>query len=159
MGPMAERWADVLLRAPDELRPYLLDFEWEHERLWALRLPHERIAAAELASLLRLRWWRHDGRPFAVSPLEVLEHPEVYPDQYHRVLAADLRHPLEMTCVGERLTVMDGVHRLAKVAALGLPSVAIREVPRAAFSQIRTRDGRCPRGARRPRRARRPARW
>ena len=53
---MGVGWSEIAPLVPDELRPYMLEFEWTHGRLWALRLPVESMAVAELAWQLELRW-------------------------------------------------------------------------------------------------------
>ena len=133
-----ERWADLQPLLPDELRPYVLDFEWDADRLHALDLPVGLMSVAKLVWHLELPWWRGE-RPFSVRPVDVLRRPGHYPDHRGRILDADLGCPLDLTWLEERWTIMDGIHRLAKAVVLGLPRVSVRAVPESAFSQIAVR--------------------
>ena len=83
----------------------------------------------ELAWHLELPWWRLDGHPFRLRPAELLADPAQARDQYRRVLAADLRHPLDVVFRAGRWTILDGIHRLAKAVALGRRHVIVRKVP------------------------------
>jgi hypothetical protein len=137
---VSERWRDLVYVVPPELRPYLLEFEWDPRKLHALPLASEPAPTAALEWHLDLPWWRFEGRPFAIDPRSVMEDPERYPEQYARTLNADLRHPLDITRRAGRWVVMDGIHRLAKAMLLELEHVRVRKVPRSAFGEIRRRD-------------------
>lgn len=132
----SERWEDVYAQAPAELRRYMPSFRWSHERLWALDLSVEEVAVGELEWQLELPWWRFEGRVFSLCPHEVLSDPSRYEQQYSRLMAADLGYPLDLTLRRGRWFILDGVHRLAKAAALGLPTVRARKVPAASLDQI-----------------------
>ena len=114
---------------PPELHDVLLDFEWDLERLWQLDLAANTISVGELAWHLRLPLWAFAGRPFAVSPAEVAADPRRFHEQYARTLAADLRYPLHVLDRPERLTLLDGVHRLLKADLLGHRTVTVKLVP------------------------------
>jgi hypothetical protein len=133
-----ERWIDLVPLIPPELRPFMLDFEWDIERLHGLDLPVELMSVAKLVWHLELPWWRGEG-PFCVRPVDVLRRPGDHPVHRGRILKADLRHPLEVTWREDVWTIMDGIHRLAKAVVLGLPRVAVRKVPASAFADISVR--------------------
>jgi hypothetical protein len=114
-------WAVV----PAELRGIILDFHWDAELLHGLDLPMNRVDVAELEWHLGLPFWADAGRPFQVSPLQVAARPHVYPEQFARTMAADLRYPLDAVRRPDgRVTILDGVHRLLR-AWLGR-QVAVR---------------------------------
>ena len=103
------------LRVPPELAGIILSFDWDRTRLHALDLPVEEIAIAELRWQLGLRWWKHDGRHFAVTPNEVGADPVRYEQQWQRTVTADLAYPIHITETAPgRWTILDGVHRLLK---------------------------------------------
>ncbi|MFF0265550.1 hypothetical protein [Kribbella sp. NPDC004536] len=83
------------LPIPPELTAYILDFQWDLDRLHALDLPVVHLPVADLAHHLDLPFWAYDGRPFQVTPHEVAANPTTYHAQYNRTLAADLRQPLD----------------------------------------------------------------
>jgi hypothetical protein len=129
-------WARVAAAVPRELAPYVLDFEWDRERLWALALPVESLPVACLEWQLDLPWWRHGDRPFALAPRAVLRDPARHPLHSARALEACLGFPLDITWRGGRWTILDGVHRLVKAVALGLRDVRVRKVPGPALAAI-----------------------
>jgi hypothetical protein len=114
----------------------VLDCEWDRERLWRLPLPVSSVSVRELAWHLRLPLWAHAGRPFAVSPAQVLRAPAMFPDQHMRMMAADLACPIDLLARPERPTILDGVHRLAKAWLLGAPEVSVRLLPPALLPRI-----------------------
>lgn len=112
---------------PDSLRGVLLDFHWDLDRLHGLDLPVREMATTELGWHLELPFWAVDGRPFRVSPAAVAADPDRHPEQWHRTMAADLRHPLDgYRGPDGRVTVLDGVHRLLKATVTNQPAVRIR---------------------------------
>lgn len=118
---------DPLIPAP--LREHVFDFWWDPQKLRELPLPVERMAVTELAWHLDLPWWRHESRPFAVTPAEVLDDPAVHYEQFRRTLATDLGVPLDVMWWRGRFTIMDGIHRLLKAELLGLAEVLVRKMP------------------------------
>jgi hypothetical protein len=129
-------WARASASVPRELAPYLLDFEWDRELLWALDIPVEHLPVACVEWQLDLPWWRAGERPFALTPREVLREPDRYPGHSARALEACLGFPLDIAWLGGRWTILDGVHRLVKAVALGLRDVRVRKVPRSALPEI-----------------------
>jgi hypothetical protein len=125
---------------PRELAPYVLDFEWDRERLWALALPVESLPVACLEWHLDLPWWRLGDRPFVLAPRSVLRDPDRYAAHSARALEACLGFPLDVTWRGGRWTILDGVHRLLKAVALGLRDLRVRKVPGAALAATAVPD-------------------
>jgi hypothetical protein len=132
-----ETWADIAPLVPAELAPFLLDFAWDLQRLWALDLPVEHLPVPELEWLLDAPLWRGaDGRPFTVRPRDVLREPDAHPWHRDRIASAELGYPIDVTRRGHRWTVLDGTHRLARAIQLGSSSVAVRKVPHEALGLI-----------------------
>src|SRR6478672_6240179 len=123
---MGERFAQALAVAPDSIRPFLVGTLWTRERLWALELPVVAVAVVDLEPLLDLPWWADGDRRFRVSPAAVLACPGLHPDHDRRIADADLAFPLHLTRLDGRLTILDGVHRLARAVREGRPEVAAR---------------------------------
>jgi hypothetical protein len=114
---------------PTELALWLLPVHWDVDKLWGLTgLAEAELVVEELAWALALPWWRDeraDGRPwFKVRPAEVLAAPALWPEQYERVLRADLSFPVHVVRRHGRWALVDGVHRLAKAWAIGQQSLA-----------------------------------
>lgn len=114
---------------PDALRDVTLDFHWDLERLWRLDLPVTDVPVAELRWHLELPMWQFEGTHFAISPAEVAADPTRFHEQYARTMAADLRYPIHVLARPERLTILDGVHRLLKAHHLGHETIAVHQVP------------------------------
>ena len=88
---------------------------------------------------LDLPFWRHDGKPFQVTPGQVKADPVRYEEHYRRTLAADIGCPLDLTTRNHRWVILDGVHRLLKADLLGLSHVPVRRVPDTMLPLIRWR--------------------
>jgi hypothetical protein len=113
---------------PPILRDVVLEFWWDQPRLWSLELPVVDVAMSRLDWHLRLPLWAYDGKPFTVSPQQVAREPETFSEQYARTLAADLRFPLHVLRRPERLTILDGTHRLLKAHLEGRETVPVKTV-------------------------------
>lgn len=109
----------VLAAKPPVLRGLLYDFWWDIDKLHALELPVKTIALADLLWHLDLPYWKHNGQPFQITPRQVWQSPGDYPEQYARMQAADLMHPIIVREVDGRLLMVDGVHRLLKATMKG----------------------------------------
>lgn len=106
----------VLDEKPQELKDVLHDFWWDVEKLRSLELPTRALPTKELLWHLDLPYWKHEDKPFQVTPRQVMNAPQCYEEQYNRTLAADLRYPIIVRedPLGDRLLILDGVHRLLK---------------------------------------------
>lgn len=113
---------------PAELRDVLLDFQWDLDRLWALEIEPTELDVRQLEWQLDLPFWRDGERFFAVTPREVAADPVRHREQYDRTLAADLAHPIHVLQREERLTILDGVHRLLKAQLQGARTIAAKVV-------------------------------
>ncbi len=126
----------LLSALPPSLRGVVLDIEWDRERLWALDLPTVVLPVAELRWHLALPLWRDDEGPFRVTPKEVLAEPLKHADQFERVWAADLAHPLHVLAHEDGLTILDGVHRLLKADMLQWRTVRVKVLAQAELHRI-----------------------
>ncbi|MCO8277971.1 hypothetical protein M1L60_46105 [Actinoplanes sp. TRM 88003] len=128
---------------PPVLNDVVLDFVWDQQKLWSLHLPVTQVSVAELEWHLDLPMWSLNGRPFVLTPKEVAQDPERFRDQYARTLAADTRFPLHLLVRPNRLTVLDGLHRLLKAGIEGRKTVLVKMVPPARLddiAKVRTRS-------------------
>jgi hypothetical protein len=125
------------LPIPPQLTAYILDFHWDLNRLHALDLPVTQLRVADLAHHLDLPFWAHAERPFQLTPHQVAADPFTYRAQYNRTLAADLRHPLDVVHrPDDRITILDGVHRLLRAELEERPLVDVRVLPWSALDEI-----------------------
>jgi hypothetical protein len=113
---------------PLELRDVVLNITWDNETLFSLSLPVEQLAVADLRWQLNLPWWRDGERVFAVTPNQVRIDPRRHHVQWRRTHAADLLCPIHVVENGERLTILDGVHRLLKADMSGAEHIPARRL-------------------------------
>ena len=60
-----------------------------------------------------------------------MENIELYPDHKHRILNANIKYPIDiMENLNGKLTILDGVHRLANLMLAGSKKVKVRRAPR-----------------------------
>ena len=118
------------------LRDVLCDFVWDSNKLQRLPLPVDTATVDNLRWHFALPYWRHDGRPFQVTPAQVKADPARYQEHYQRTMAADLDCPLDLLLRSGRWVILDGVHRLLKADLLGLSHVQVRRQPAAMLPLI-----------------------
>jgi|SRR5215204_6209959 len=123
-------------QVPTELRGVLCDFVWDSAKLQRLPLPVGTATVNSLRWHLDLPYWRHDGKPFQVTPSQVKADPARYREHHERTMAADLSCPLDLLFRNGRWVILDGVHRLLKADLLGLGNVPVRRLPAAMLPLI-----------------------
>jgi len=117
---------ELLSVLPRSLEGWLLEFQWDVERLWRLNLPTVSLQVADLTWHLLLPWWRKDELVFQVSPMDVWHRPFDHPEHASRTEACDLSYPIAVTWQFDRWLILDGIHRLLKACLLALPTVDAR---------------------------------
>ncbi|MGB3330960.1 MAG: hypothetical protein WBA46_18490 [Thermomicrobiales bacterium] len=128
---------------PDALLPWMVPFWWHLDRLLALDLPVAHLPMTALRPFLAVPFWRagiHAGL-FQLNAWDVLADPVRHADHWQRTMAADLHYPLTCYRLGDRLTLLDGYHRLLKAEATGVDSLPIVVVPEGAVDGLLVRDG------------------
>jgi hypothetical protein len=121
---------------PAELKPYILDYWWDMDRLHGLRLPVEELPVSELSWHLELPWWQYEGSVFTLRPRQVEQDPDTYAQEYLRTVNADLGQPIIAYRQGGRVVIMDGVHRLLKAAMEGRSTMGVKIFTEALISEI-----------------------
>lgn len=122
----------VVRRIPPPMADHIPAFDWEVRKVWALTAPVERWPLDALSYLLDLPIWTAEagvGCLFDLRPRDVLADPSRSPRHTRRIEAAELRWPLDFLADGDRLYVLDGIHRLAKHTRQGSATVPIRRHP------------------------------
>ena len=109
---------------PGSISEYF-DASWDKKALWELNLSSTPVQAAELMWHLDYPFW--SSRPpqplFDLKPRDVLEHPGHHPGHWDRVIAADLKYPILASRFGDRLVILDGLHRLVQAVSLGYAKI------------------------------------
>lgn len=113
---------------PPNIKDLLLDFWWDLDKLHTLAdsLPTRTLNTADLLWHLDMPYWKHNDKPFQLTPRQVWEAPEKYQEQYERTLAADLSFPIIIREKDGKVLFMDGVHRLLKAVMQDVPSLQSR---------------------------------
>jgi hypothetical protein len=88
---VAPTWEELYRQVPGELRPYVLELDWDRERLRRLELPVEEMRVAALAWQLALPWWRDGERCFSLRPLDVLTIPNPHREHVERAMTPTSR--------------------------------------------------------------------
>ncbi len=113
------------------------DFEWDERKVWALDVPNEDMPLSELAWHFDVPfiWSKPDGY-YDTTPREVMEHPERYPEEYERTMRADTSYPIDIMHWRQRWLILDGLHRLMRLAIEGAEEASVRKVPHSAIPVI-----------------------
>lgn len=117
----------VIDARPEVLQDKLYDFWWDAEKLHSLELPTRTLTTKEFLWHLDLPYWKHEGKPFQLTPRQVMEASQLYEEQHERTLATDLRYPIIVRedPPNDRLLILDGVHRLLKAVIVGLSELQV----------------------------------
>lgn len=81
--------------------------------------PVTKINVSDLVKTLEYQGWGNPSKGIRYSALDVLEKPKKYPDDYERIINADLSYPIIIT----KNYIVDGVHRLTKAHLEGKKSI------------------------------------
>lgn len=116
---------------PEEIREHGLDFHWDNQKVWNLEIPTEEIDIEEIKWMLEFNFWWKDNLGNTISPNEVLENLDLYPDHKDRILRADTSYPLDiMQNKHGRWLTLDGLHRLVKIIINNENKVKVRKISR-----------------------------
>lgn len=115
-------------------KPYIIehvgfDFSWDEKKVWQLDVPVEAMNIEEVAWHLDVPflWSKPDGY-YDINPRWVIEQPEKYPDEYRRTQRADTSYPIDIMQWRGRWVILDGLHRLMKLAQSDVEVVRVRKI-------------------------------
>lgn len=115
---------------PSVIETYWYAFDWDVEAIWSLDLPVSQMPIRRLEWHLDVPVWPFEGKPYVLTPRDVLKQPYRYAEEYARTQRASLVFPLDITWFKGRWLILDGIHRLLKAHELRLDQVSVRKVPR-----------------------------
>lgn len=118
------------MQLPSVIEKYWYAFDWDVEAIWALDLPVSQMPIRRLEWHLDIPAWPLEGRPYVLTPRDVIRQPYRYAEEYARTQRTSLVFPLDVTWHAGRWVILDGVHRLLKAHELRLDQVSVRKVPR-----------------------------
>ncbi|MGR3662062.1 MAG: hypothetical protein ACU0CA_12885 [Paracoccaceae bacterium] len=121
----------------DVIDRYWYAIDWDVATIWALELPVDEISVDKLVWQMDVPVWPDAaGAPYTVTPNQVLQNIGQNRREYERVLKADLRYPIEVFRIKQRLMILDGIHRLARTIMLGSRKISVRFVPENAVQTL-----------------------
>jgi len=107
-----------------------LPFWRDNEKLWALDVPVEDMSTDELLWILDIPFWEDGQGNIVITPREVINAPDKYPEHKDKIKNCDTSHPIDImkNKNGQWLT-LDGLHRLVKLVMEGETIVRVRKIP------------------------------
>jgi len=121
---------------PAHIVSYAFDFRWDNELVWKLEVDTEVMPVDELLWHFDVPWLHTEGERFNLTPTDIMQHPDLYPEQYERTMQSDTSFPIDIMENKGRWLIMDGLHRLMKLIYGGATTVVVRKIPRELVSQI-----------------------
>ena len=107
------------------------------EKVWAVHAKISQMPLDKLRWQFTLPFWRHGKKKYALTPREVLNNPRRYRYHYRRILAADLKYPLDIARNQHgKWEILDGLHRLAKAELLGMKKIKVRIISSQQFKKL-----------------------
>lgn len=106
-------------------------FCWDNNLFENIDEPIIELDTNEILWNMDLPFWEEEKiDDWNLTPREVIQNPEYYPDHYQRILSADLSYPI---CIAKskngKWFVLDGTHRLAKAYINNLKTIKVKIIP------------------------------
>lgn len=107
-----------------------LPFWRDNIKLWALEVPTEDMHIDKLLWILDIPFWENEFGDIVITPNEVIQDLDNYPEHRDRINSGDTAYPLDImkNKKGKWLT-LDGLHRLVKLFLKGESIVRVRKIP------------------------------
>jgi len=122
---------------PEIITRYWYSIDWSVRDLWAMDLPQTTMPIDTLIWHLDVPVWPDaKGRPYRVSPRDVVTQRAENEAEFARVMAADLSYPIDVIDRGGRYMILDGIHRLTKHWLAGGREMRVRVAPQDAVDWI-----------------------
>lgn len=107
-----------------------LPFWRDNKKLWALNVPVEEMDINEFVWMLDIPFWEDDGGSIVITPREVINNPDDYPDHRSKMEKCDTSFPLDiMKNKKGRWCTLDGLHRFVKLFMKEEKFVRVRKIP------------------------------
>jgi hypothetical protein len=133
----------MVKRVPSEIEEHILPFNWDVRRVWELDAAIVLRTLESFDYLLDLPLWSSRpkcGMLFDIAPREVLASPGISPHQTQRIHDSRIEFPIDLLRYQGRDWVLDGVHRLAKLIAIGEKTVRVRVHDETVIPRIKNED-------------------
>lgn len=113
---------------PTQIKEVGFDFRWDEKKVWGLALPVEEMPIEELTWHFEIPFWFTKHGFYDLKPAEVLSNPNRYSQKYQRIINTDTSYPIDIMFYKGRYVILDGLHRLAKLAISKALTVKVRKV-------------------------------
>ncbi len=121
---------------PEIIKKVGFDFSWDEKKVWILKYPVEDMDIEKLTWHFDIPFIWHKKGIYNLGPRKIIEDPQSYPEEYERMMKADLKYPLDIMRNKGRWLLLDGLHRLMKAYSLGMKKVKVRKIPRSEIPNI-----------------------
>ena len=127
---MTGKKKEIYVHPLHEEHAFDLPFWRDNNKLWALDVPVEEMPISEFMWILDVPFWEHAEGNIVITPREVMENPDKYPDHRDRIKSSDASYALDImkNKKGKWLT-LDGLHRLVQLVMAGATTVKVRKIP------------------------------
>lgn len=121
---------EIFVDPRHEEHSFDLPFWRDNNKLWALEVPTEQMDIEESVWILDVPFWEDKGGNIVITPREVMNDLDAYPDHRDRLNNCDLSYPLDiMKNRKDKWLTLDGLHRLVKLVMDGATTVQVRKIP------------------------------
>ena len=94
-------------------------------------MPVDEVDISEIDWKFDMPFWKGENGKYTIIPNEVLKDIDSYPEHKDRILNADITYPIDiMKNSKDAWTVLDGMHRLARLMLEGNTRVKVRKISR-----------------------------
>lgn len=114
---------------PDIIKQVGLPFSWEGSDIWGIDAPTESMHIRELTWHFDYPFWptQPDGF-YDLTANQVMTDPAKYDYEQKRIDAADTSYPIDIYYHNTRWVILDGLHRLVKLAEAGEKKIRVRKI-------------------------------
>lgn len=125
---------------PEHFPHFMADYfnlRWIIEDLWELDLPILEAKISQFVWHLEFPFWASSPPDliFDLSPQQVLNAPSQYPEHIERISTAAVQFPIETALFGNRLVILDGIHRLVNKIQAGHTHIQYRVIPQESLTR------------------------
>ncbi len=124
-------------KIPEIIKEAGFDFNWSEKKVWVLDVPIEKISIEELEWHFKIPFWKTKNGYYNLKPIDVINSPEKYKEEYERTMKSDLQYPIDIMKNKGRWLILDGLHRLVKAKILGTKEIQVRKIPRNKIPKIK----------------------
>lgn len=129
-SPSSEADREIYVDPQHEENSFDLPFWRDNEKLWALDVPTEEMSMEELLWILDIPFWENEQGDIVITPREVIQNLDKYPDHRDRIKNSNTSFPLDiMRNKRDKWLTLDGLHRLVKLIIEGENTVNVRKIP------------------------------